>query len=591
MGPIERIAGLRKLMRDHFIDALLVPSADPHQSEYVAERWQTRAWLSGFTGSAGTVVVTQEKCGLWTDSRYHIRAAHELAGSEIELFRTGLPGVPSYAAWLQQELREGDTLGFDGSVLSVSQVAKLDQAFRGKAVTFSYQNDLVGQLWHDRPKVPQNPISLHDMKYAGESRRSKIRRIRDKLKEQGVHAQLVTTLDDIAWTLNIRGSDVQYNPVAISYAVISEWEVRLFIRRNKVPNDVRQALEKDGVQFSEYEDVFSFWHQVPDGTTVLVDPEKTSHQIERILSQTCRVKKGVSIPYSLKATKNETELEGVRKAHIRDGVSLVKWMCWLDQQSADIVHTEITVARRLAEFRGLGEHSRGLSFGTIAGYQANSAIGHYNPRSETTPKIGPEGILLVDSGGQYLDGTTDVTRTITLGSPTREEKQALTLVLKGLIKVSRAKFPKGTTGSALDALAREPLWQHGYNCRHGTGHGIGSYLNVHEGPQRLSSSSDVSLGKGMVTTIEPGVYFEGKFGVRLENVLITVAETTTGFGDFYSFETVTLCPIDLDLVETSLLDSEERTWLNEYHRLVNATLTPFLSQAEQAWLRHETREI
>lgn len=591
MEPQEKIAKLQKLMRDYHIDAWLVPSSDPHQSEYVADYWQARAWLSGFTGSAGTMVVTQEKSGLWTDPRYHIRAAEEVAGSGIELFRMGSPGVPSYTEWLQQELKEGDTIGFDGSVMAVSEVEKIEQAFQDKAITFSYQDDLIEHLWHDRPELPKDPIFLHDIKFAGESRLSKFQRIREKLEEGGIQVHLVPALDDIAWLLNIRGSDVQYNPVAISYAVISEWEVRLFIHPNKVPKDVRKALGEDDVEISEYEDIFSYWQQLPDGTMVLIDPGKTCYKLERIISQSCQIKKGISIPGAMKAVKNKTELDGIKQAHIRDGVAVVKWMFWLDQQSVDIVHTEVTVAEKLAEFRSLGENFQGLSFGTIAGYQANSAVGHYSPQPDTTPIIKPEGILLIDSGGQYLDGTTDITRTLTLGYPTPKEKHALTLVLKALIKLSKAKFPKGTKGSELDAFAREPLWQQGWNCRHGIGHGVGTFLNVHEGPQRFAPGNSVPFEPGMVTTNEPGVYFQGKFGFRLENVLITIPVETTEFGEFYGFETVSLCPIELDLVEASRLNSEEKAWLNEYHQLVYKTLTPFLTQEEQAWLQYETRKI
>ena len=567
------------------------PSADPHQSEYVAGCWQTRAWLSGFTGSAGILVVTQEKSGLWTDPRYHIRAAEELADSGIGLFRMGSPGVPSYAKWLQTELEDGDTIGFDGSVMAVCEVQKLEQAFQDKAITFSYQDDLIEHLWHDRPELPQDPIFLHDLKFSGESRLSKFQRIRDKLEEGGIQAHLVPALDDIAWLLNIRGSDIQFNPVAISYAVISKWEVRLFIHPNKVPKDVREALEEDGVEFSDYEEIFSYWRQLPDESMVMIDPKKSSYKLERIISQTCTIKKGMSIPDAMKAVKNKTELGGLKQAHIRDGAAVVKWMFWFDQQSADILQTEITVADRLAGFRSLGENFQGLSFGTIAGYQANAAVGHYSPRPETTPTIEPEGVLLIDSGGQYLDGTTDITRTIALGDPTEEEKLAFTLVLKGLINLSMVKFLKGTKGSELDVFAREPLWRQGWNCRHGIGHGVGAFLNVHEGPQRFAPGNSVPFEPGMVTTNEPGVYFQDKFGFRLENILVTIPVETTEFGEFYGFETITLCPIDLELVEAALLNSEEKAWLNNYHELVYKTLTPFLTQEEQAWLHHETRSI
>jgi Xaa-Pro aminopeptidase len=591
MRPKEKIAALRQLMLENQIDAWIVPSADPHQSEYVADCWKARAWISGFAGSAGTVVVTKDKAGLWTDSRYHIRAAKELAGSGIELFKMGLSNVPSLTEWLQKELCESAVIGFDESVLSVTQVEKLKASFRESTVKVSGQEDLVGKIWQDRPEIPQEPIFLHDVKFAGETRESKLQRIRVRLKKQGVQAELVTSLDDIAWMLNIRGSDIDFNPVAISYVVLTDWETRLFIHSTKVPKVVKDELEMDGVVFSEYEDIYSYWEQLPQGLRVLIDPEKTNYKLAGIISQTCKIKKGISIPYFLKAVKNETELDGIRNAHIRDGAAVVKWMYWLDHQKMEGQHTEITLADKLTEFRGQMEFFQGLSFGTISGYQANSAIGHYSPQIETTPTIKPEGILLVDSGGQYLDGTTDITRTMTLGVPTMEEKQVYTLVLKCLIKLSRAKFPQGTKGIQLDVLAREPMWQYGWNCRHGIGHGVGAFLNVHEGPQRFSPANNVSFEPGMITTNEPGVYFEGKFGVRLENVLVTISENHTEFGDFYGFETVTFCPFDLDLVIVSMLSEEEKAWLNQYHQVVYEKLENYLSQEEQEWLLKEIRKI
>lgn len=591
MTPQEKLLHLRKLIKDNQIDAWIVPSAAPHQSEYVADCWQTRAWLSGFTGSAGILVMTQETAGLWTDSRYHIRAANELADSGIELFRRGLPDVPSHIEWLQQTLPENAIVGFDGNILSVRDVARLDKAFRGKTIKFAYQQDLVERIWHNRPEIPLNLIFLHDLEFAGETRQSKFQRIRAKLRELGTQTQLITTLDDIAWTFNIRGSDVQNNPVVISYAVISEQEVRLFIQSVKVPQDVKATLAADGVQFSEYEEIFSYWSSVPQDMTVLIDPTKTSYKLERRISQACHMMKGASIPYQLKAIKNATEIDGMRQAHIMDGVAVIKWLYWLDHQRKDNIQTEVTLAEKLAEFRSLHKHFKGLSFNSIIGYQANSAVGHYSPQPETTPVIESEGILLVDSGGQYLNGTTDITRTVTLATPTAEQKRVFTVVLKSLIKMSRVKFPKGTTGGELDTLAREVLWRQGYKCRHGIGHGIGSFLNVHEDPPRLSRGNNVALETGMFTTIEPGVYFEGRFGVRLENVVVTIAHETPEFGKFYAFETVTFCPIDIELIETSLLNADEKMWLNAYHQKTYEVLSPFLSQDEQLWLRHATREI
>ena len=398
MKPKEKIAELREVMKERQIDAWVVPSADPHQSEYVADHWKARAWVSGFTGSAGMVVVTLEKAGLWTDPRYHIRASKELQGSGVELFKFGLPDTPSYIEWLRDELRKGGTIGFDGNVVSVAETEKLKKAFEGRQITLSYKSDLIGKIWQDRPGLPMNQIFLHEITFAGESRISKLQRIRSKLREQDIQAHLLTMLDDIAWTFNIRGSDVEYNPVAVSYAIITEEEARIFIRHEKVPKDVKEALERDGVIFSEYEDIFLYLNQLRPGTNIIIDPEKTSCKLRDAIPQNCSIKYGDSIPYTLKAIKNETELEGIRKAHIRDGVAMVKWMYWLDHHVTKGTHTEITVADKLAEFRSLGEYFQGLSFNTISGYQANAAIGHYSPNPETTPTLKPEGVLLIELG-------------------------------------------------------------------------------------------------------------------------------------------------------------------------------------------------
>ncbi len=591
MKPKEKIAELRKLMKAYNIDAYIVPSTDPHQSEYPAECWKARAWLSGFRGSAGTVVVTQTKAGLWTDPRYHMRGETELAGSGIELYKFGLIGVPAYSEWLDQELGDGSVVGFDGNVVSMADMEKLKAAFREKTIKLVTQYDLVGELWHDRPGIPENSTFLHDEKFAGESRKSKINRVREKLKESGADAHLLTSLDDIAWTLNLRGSDVAYNPVAICYLVISDHEVRLFMDREKIPDQVKQVLESEGVALSEYEGVVGYLQQLKPGIRILIDPEKTNCNLKESIPQSIWVKEGVSIPYVMKAIKNETELAGIRKSQIRDGVALVKWMCWLDGQIGKVPHTEITVAEKLTEFRSQGEYFQGLSFGTICGYQSNSAVGHYSSNPETVPTLKAEGILLIDSGGQYLDGTTDITRTLTLGNPTHEEKQAFTLVLKCQIKLATLVFPKGTSGDRLDAIAREPLWRLGWNCRHGIGHGVGYFLNVHEGPQRFREDNAVPLELNMLMSNEPGVYFEGQFGVRLENLLVTVLKDVTEFGEFYGFETDTLCPFDLELVDVAMLNSEEKSWLNAYHRRVYETLKPFLMEEEKAWLRRETRQI
>lgn len=591
MRPQEKINALRTLMHKNGIDAWIVPSTDPHQSEYVADCWRAREWLSGFTGSAGIVVVTQEKAGLWTDSRYHIRAAQELAGSGIELFKVGLSGVPTYIEWLTAEINSGGVVGLDGQVFSVAEVERLKKAFKDSSITIHSQHDLIGRLWDDRPAIPRNPIYILDDEFSGEARVAKITRIRDKIKEHGAGAHLLASLDDIAWTLNIRGSDVLYNPVGICFLMISLEEVRLFIHVEKVPPAVKAVLQSDGVMIAEYEELYPYLKRLPSQMIVLIDPEKTNYKIKAMIEEISQVKHTPSVPEGLKAIKNSTELAGIKNAHIRDGVAMVRWLYWLDQQSPLTAHTEITIAEKLAELRSSGEHYQGLSFGTISGYQANGAIGHYAPQPDTTATLQPEGILVIDSGGQYLDGTTDITRTISLGSPNADEKRAFTAVLKAHIKLATTIFPQGTPGSQLDAIAKEPLWQQGFECRHGIGHGIGYFLNVHEGPQRFSKGNKVPIDLGMVTTNEPGVYFEGKFGIRIENVIVTIPDSTTEFGDFYRFETVTYCPIDIELVEIPLLSSVEKDWLNVYHQTVYEKLAPLLATEEKEWLRYETQLI
>lgn len=578
-------------MQEMQIDAWIVQSSDPHQSEYAPECWKTMAWISGFTGSAGTLVVTSDHAGMWVDARYHIRAELELAGSGISPFKFGFPDVPPYEEWLKRELEPGSVVGFDGTVFSGTQVRRLQEALKDKQVTIAFDQDLTAMLWQDRPPIPGNEIFIHALEFAGETRASKLRRIRDRIAAAGADVHLVSSLDDIAWTLNIRGSDVAFHPVAISYLVILPDEVRLFIDSAKVPGAVRVELEEDGVAMAPYGEILSCLKALPLKTKVLIDPDKTSYTFERILTGACAVKTGLCIPCRLKAIKNETELKGIRRAHARDGAAIVKWMYWLEGQRGVNDHTEITFAHKLEEFRAAGENYRGSSFATIAGYGANSAVGHYQAQPETTPTIQWEGMLLVDSGGQYLDGTTDITRTMTLGKPSGEQKRAFTTALKALIRLSAARFPKGTTGSQLDMLARQVFWQEGWNCRHGIGHGVGHFLDVHEGPQRINESNTIEFEPGCVNSNEPGVYFEGRFGVRIENIIVTTKDERTEFGEFFKFETVTVCPIDLELVEAGMLSDAEREWLDAYHTRVYQTLAPLLEEQEREWLSRETRQI
>ena len=591
MQPAEKITELRKLMAEHGLSAWIVPSADPHQSEYVADCWKARAWLSGFRGSAGSLVVTDQRAGLWTDPRYHIRAAQELAGSGIELFKSGLPSVPSLMEWLRQELPSGAEVGFDGRVMSCTEAAALDASLSQKGIQTSHAYDLVGELWHDRPSLPLKPVFLFDEAFAGESRVSKLTRIRAEMQQLGASCHLLCALDDIAWMLNIRGSDIDYNPVAVSFALVSLTDVKLFIQPVKVPDNVKTALEVDGVVLLAYAAVEECLAQLPTGTCILIDPEKTNVKLRGLIPPVCQVLEGQSLPYRMKTIKNPVELAGLRRMNVRDGAALVRWLCWLDGQVATEAYTEVSAADKLLGFRRQNEYFQGLSFGTIAGYGPNSAVGHYQSDPLNVPTLRLNGIFLIDSGGQYLDGTSDITRTITLGNPTQAEKQAFTQVLRCHIRLATARFPQGTQGLQLDAVAREPLWRMGWNCRHGIGHGVGHFLNVHENPPRFNETNTTPLQAGMQLSNEPGVYFEGRFGVRIENLLVVVPAGRSEFAEFLAFETVSLCPIDLDLVDPAQLEAAEIEWLNAYHRRVWEALSPLLSDEECAWLRRETRQI
>ena len=591
MQPKEIIHQLRQLMKKNSLDAWIIPSTDPHQSEYVADYWQARAWVSGFHGSAGTIGVTHTQTGLWTDPRYHLRAESELAGSGIKLFKSGLPGTLSLTDWLRQELPPGSVVGFDGKVMSIAEANALQEALAKKNISLSYQHDLVGEIWQDRPPLPLNPIFIHADTFAGESRKAKLERIRAKMQKMGAQFHLLCALDDLAWTLNIRGSDVDCNPVAIAFAMITLDQAHLFIQPEKVPEDVKKTLEQDGVVFHPYAEIYQFLQSLPGDAILLIDPEKTSVKLRQSIPLQYRVIEGQSLPFGMKAVKNPIELDGIRRMHRRDGAALVRWLYWLDQHVAEGKHTEVSVADKLEEFRSHLDCYQGMSFHTIAGYEANSAIGHYQSNAINAPVLQPRGIFLIDSGAQYLDGTSDITRTISLGQASSQEKQAFTQVLKCHIRLATARFPKGTKGIQLDALAREPLWRQGWNCRHGIGHGVGCFLDVHEGPPRFNETNMTEIEAGMVLSNEPGVYFEGRFGIRIENMLITVPAENTEFGEYLKFETVSLCPIDLDLVEPARLEAEEIAWLNAYHTHVRDTLSPLLNEAEKSWLWRETRGI
>ena len=587
----DRVEALRKLMKENKMDAYIIPSFDAHQSEYVADYWKSRQWISGFTGSAGTVVITLEDAGLWTDGRYYIQAEKQLEGSGIRLFKAAEPGVPSYIAWLRDVLKEGSNVGFDGNVFSVDMVKDMEKEFKTKKIKLKIQKDLINELWKDRPEMPKGSVFLHDVKYAGKSRTQKLSEVRAEMKNKNANHYLLTSLDDIAWLLNIRGNDVPNNPVVIANVIVAQDKCYLFLDSSKVTMDVKLEVEAEGVKLKEYNDIEEFLQGLKSKDAVLFDTNKTNICLYNAINVDTTKIESPNITTNLKAIKNEIELENLKCCEIQDGVAMVKFIKWLKTSVDKEEITEISAADKLEGFRKEIELFAGLSFDTIAGYKDHAAMMHYKASEETQYTLKNEGFFLVDSGGQYFNGTTDTTRTIVLGKLTEEEKRDYTLVLKANIGLSSAKFLEGCTGGNLDVLARQPIWQYGLDYKCGTGHGVGFFLNVHEGPQSLRTSNNIKIEKGMVITNEPGIYKEGKFGIRTENMMIVLEDKKTEFGRFLKFEAITYCPIDLDGINKDMLTELEKQWLNTYHKDVYTKLTPYLDEEERIWLEKETRGI
>jgi len=585
----ERLAALRAAMVEEGLDAYVVPSSDPHQSETPPARWRTREWISGFDGSAGTVVVTPDRAGLWTDFRYHELAENQIAGTGIELHRVGDPGVSEYTAWLATELR-GGTVGYDGTCLSARDAYSLEEVLRGTGITVRATSGLIDGIWSDRPHVPHAPIEAFDPRYAGESRGEKLSNLRNQMTDIGAEHHVLSTLDDIAWLLNIRGTDIRHIPVGVCHLIISRKKCELFIEPGKVPPDLRSELESDGVTGRDYDE---FLDSLADlSGSVLVSPSQVSMAVFSQLGEgATRIEK--ENPTTLtKARKNSTELGHIRQAMIRDGVAMVRFLHWLGTAVETDEVTEFTAAGKLEEFRRGGRNFVGPSFTTISAYRGHGAMPHYSTSPESDCLLEPAGLYLVDSGGQYLDGTTDITRTVSLGEPTGDERKDYTLVLKGHIALSRLRFPAGTTGPLIDAVARQPMWNEGINFGHGTGHGVGFYLMVHEGPQRINqSNNDVRLESGMLISNEPGIYRPGLHGVRIENLVVVSEPERTDFGAFHSFETVTLCPYDRTLIDVDLLTGEEIEWIDDYHRVVRDKLLGQLDEAAGGWLEDACRPL
>ena len=593
----ERLENLREVMRREHLAAFIFPSTDPHQGEYIPDHWKGREFISGFNGSAGTAVVTMTAAALWTDSRYFLAAADQLKGTEYQLMKLKIEGTPTIPEWIGRECGAGAEVGIDGWCSSANAVKELVAYLRREGgITVRTNLDPLGQIWRNRPAIPVNPVEIFPMEYAGETSRSKISRIRQALRKRHADGMLMAALDDIAWTLNLRGTDVHCNPVFVSYLLISSKDVTLYINKVKLRPEVLARLEQDGIRVDDYE-------KVKDGLkdyfeyNILLDPDEVNYTLYEVVRtkgrhnslQPTEIVEEESPVKRMKTVKNETEIVGFRSAMLKDGIALVKFLRWLSDYigKPEISElTEISIDRKLTSLRAEQPHYRDISFDTIAGYGSHAAIVHYEATPETDIPLQPHGMLLLDSGAQYLDGTTDITRTIALGPLTEEEKRIYTLVLKGHIQIELCKFPSGSSGTQIDILARKDMWREGLNYLHGTGHGVGTYLNVHEGPHQFRMEwKPAPLVAGMTITDEPGIYLPGRCGARTENTLLIVPYKETEFGQFLQFESLTLCPIDKSPIVREMMLQEEIDWLNQYHQRVFDTLSPHLSPEEVDWLR------
>lgn len=587
----QRVDSLRAILRNEGIQAFIIPSTDPHMSEYVAPHWQSREWISGFTGSAGTVVITLDDAGLWTDSRYFLQAAEQLKDSGIALYKEMLPETPSIPSFLKSKLHDGDCVGIDGSVFSTAEAHALKDNLAQAGISFKSIADPMNQLWSDRPSMPDAPVFIHEMQYAGKSIEEKLSAIRQEMAQNNVESILISALDEIAWTLNLRGNDVHCNPVFISYLFITSTDVHLFIQPNKLTQEVADYLHASAIQTHDYAEIDTFLHTLT-AKNILLNPQKTNYALYTAINPACNICEGASPITLLKSIRNEQEIAGIHNAMTRDGIALVKFLKWLEEAVPQGNQSEISVDKKLHQLRAEQPLYMGESFDTIAGYKAHGAIVHYEATPESDAKLAPEGFLLLDSGAQYLDGTTDITRTIALGELTEEEKEDYTLILKGHINLAMAVFPEGTRGAQLDALARIPIWKRGMNYLHGTGHGIGHFLNVHEGPQSIRMNENpITLRSGMLTSNEPGVYKTGSHGIRIENLILTTVAGEGMYGRYLQFETVTLCPICKKGIIKSLLNAEEIEWFNHYHLTVFNTLSPYLNEEEKSWLQQACEAI
>ncbi len=583
-----RLRALRAMMKEAHIDATVIPQTDPHHSEYIADHWQVRRWLSGFTGSAGSLVLTADKALLWTDSRYFLQAAQQLEGTGIALMKEGLPDTPSINEHLASSLSQGAVVGIDGNLFSISETAEMRSDLEKHHISLDTHFDVIDRIWSDRPELPDAPVFIHEVKYSGEEASSKITKILEASGQHGATSILVSALDEIAWILNIRSRDVKCNPVATAFLYLSPLGSTLFIKEEKLSADLVQYLADNGVKTAPYTTLHTFLASLPESATVLIEAPRTSQAVLDTLGS--RAIAGASPVPMLKAIKNEVQIAGIRSAMEHDGAALVAAFMEIERMLSDGEKlTELAVSEILTRFRSRQPHYFDESFETIAGYGPHGAIVHYSATEESSSTVEPHGLLLIDSGAHYFTGTTDITRTICVGTPTEEERRDFTLVMKGHIALGTAIFPEGTCGIQLDALARQFLWKEGLSYLHGTGHGVGHFLNVHEGPQSIRLNyMPAPLTPGMLTSNEPGLYRTGVHGIRCENLVLTVQAFTTEFGNFYRFETMTLFPFDRSLFDTSLMTTEEISWVNGYHAMVYDRLLPLLDNDQAAWLREKT---
>ncbi len=587
----ERLKALRQAMKEVGASACIIPGTDPHASEYIADFWKEREWISGFDGSAGTVALTLDKAGLWTDSRYFLQGAEQLAGTDFQLMKQGEPETLEIVPWLASELKKGDKVAVNAEMFSVNAYAGMKSQLAMNGIEL-VSTDLLKKVWADRPELPKNPFFVFDEKYTGKSVGEKLNELRAEMKKLHADVFVMSALDDIAWLFNIRGNDVDYNPVVIAYALVDEDSATLFIASEKITDKTKQYLADNKIIVKDYFAIQSELGKINPAKSVLVDGGKFNQSLFEAIPAACTKRTAMSPVFKLKAVKNKVEMNGVRKAMIKDGVAMTRFFMWLEKNVGKEKLTEISISDKLRSFREDQQGFKGESFGTIAGYGGHGAIVHYKATPESDAEIKKEGILLLDSGGQYLDGTTDITRTVALSKPSKKAKKDYTMVLKGHIQLAMAKFPVNTRGSQLDILARKAMWDEAINYGHGTGHGIGHFLNVHEGPQNIRMDENpITLQPGMILSNEPGLYRTDKYGIRIENLVQVIPAEKTEFGQFLKFETLTWCYIDTKLVDKDMLTDKERKWLNDYHQRVAKNLSPQLSEKERKWLKKKTQAI